>query len=88
MKRLFIDCTSTYYSGLNTGMQRTVKKIIENRHYFSSFDEVLTIAQLGSKYYHFTKKVINLRLLHYCILLVLKREIFLVFFNLVLLIDF
>lgn len=29
-KKIFLDCTHTYNSGLNTGIQRVVKNIVKN----------------------------------------------------------
>lgn len=30
IKKIYLDCTHTYYSGLNTGIQRVVKNIVKN----------------------------------------------------------
>jgi alpha-1,2-rhamnosyltransferase len=52
MRKLFIDVTSTYYSNLNTGIQRVVKQIVINKKIFdlSYFDEVIDVVQLGFFY--------------------------------------
>lgn len=50
-RRLLIDCTATYFSVFNTGIQRTTKKIIENKNLFKSFDEVYSVVQFGESYY-------------------------------------
>jgi len=57
MARLHIDCTATYFSGLNTGIQRTTKKIIENSKYLegAEFDNVYPVIQFNKKYYYFSQ---------------------------------
>ncbi len=52
MTRLFIDCTGTYYSKLNTGIQRVVKNIIARKAIFHDhgFEEVIHVVQLGGNY--------------------------------------
>ena len=35
-RKIFLDCTNTYNSGLNTGIQRVVKNIVKNIQTISS----------------------------------------------------
>lgn len=53
MHRLYIDFSETYYSKLNTGIQRVVRNILERKETFErfNFDKVVGVIQIGSSYY-------------------------------------
>jgi alpha-1,2-rhamnosyltransferase len=52
--KLYIDCTATFYSNSNTGIQRTTRKIIEEKQYFDKgkFGQVYSVIGYSGDYYY------------------------------------
>lgn len=53
--KIYLDCTHTYNSGLNTGIQRVVKNIVKNRYEVQKElnVEVIPVILTNNKYYKF-----------------------------------
>ena len=53
MGNLYIDFSETYFSKLNTGIQRVVKNIISRKDFFRKhgFDEVVSVVQVCGNFY-------------------------------------
>ena len=54
--RIYIDCTSTYATGLNTGIQRVVRGLVEREQALSQYAGVpcIPVIALGGRYWPFS----------------------------------
>jgi alpha-1,2-rhamnosyltransferase len=48
--KIYIDCTHTYYSGLNTGIQRVVRSIIKNSFSIDKNIKIIPVVLSGTSY--------------------------------------
>ena len=53
MAKLYIDCSETYYSQLNTGIQRVVRNIVSKKAFFENdgFESACSVVFLGGDFY-------------------------------------
>lgn len=89
--KIYLDCTQTYYSGLNTGIQRVVKNIVKNRIEVSKEMqvEIIPVVLINKCYYSFDDfldlkdKSNNIKLKNYLkkIYKILKRILSFVFMD-------
>lgn len=70
MQKIYIDCTHTYYSGLNTGIQRVVRNIVKKSSFINDTNiNIVPVILYNDNYIEinelpvvsYTKKKINIK---------------------------